>query len=380
MIVKRTNLFRYRGTALTIFAALAIAWPAVGEDETESTGRIDVEVVDADGEPVVGATVVLCDQETGQPLARGARQTIAAAFQAGTMQHGLARATTDNQGRFEFTGLQAGTYRLIAQSWGDRSKPDGGEPIAGVLEVNSEILRLHGVAERVEVSVDATPDIVIRPLGSGVLRIDEEMPNDETLLLMSTAPAAADPVLGFVGWSGPMLRNLLGGNRMPRGKTTVYGLPAGKVYVVLFAADNNPGFGAGEAEVSPGKVTDLYVPIVAGWSDGHHDPPKRLAPLFDEVKSLVAAGSFSVRRLLADRDIDVRQEALIGSNTKLPQHLNTEVALPSGRKATVGDLPWTADSHGGGCRQRETLPGLSKSAPRTRPGGRHLGRTEPRPR
>jgi len=295
-------------------------------------------VLNGDGEPVAGTTVVLCDQETGQPLARGARQTIAAAIRAGKMQRGLARATTDHRGRFRFTGLPAGTYRLIAQSWGDAGKPDGDVPIKGVLEINGEILRLHGVAERVEVSADATPDVVIRPLGSGILRLDEDMPNDETLLLLSTAPAAADPVLGFVGWSGPMLRNLLGGNRMPRGKTTVYGLPAGQVHVVLFAADNSPGFGAGEAEILPGKVTDLYVPMVAGWSNGHHDPPKRLTPLFNEVTSLVTAGSFSVRRLLSDHGIDARNVGLMGSDTKLAQHLRTRLSLPSGRQATVGDL------------------------------------------
>jgi carboxyl-terminal processing protease len=158
------------------------------------------------------------------------------------------------------------------------------------------------------------------------------------MLVISTEPLRADPILGFVGWGGPFMQNMLGGNRMPKGKTTVYGLPEGKVHVGLFANDNVPGFGTAEATIQPGKTTELYVPLVAGWSDGHHDPPKRLAPLVEELESLIFEEDLSISGVLETHGIRLQPKGLLQSQQQIAQHLEKEIKLPNGRKTTFADF------------------------------------------
>lgn len=297
-----------------------------------ATCSLEGAVVDAGGQPVAGAAVVLCQQATGVPFGQGAKRTLTEATQVGPPPKDLAYVVTDEGGRFTFTHLRAGQYRLVAQSWRDA------QSIKGPLEVNGQLLELRGVAENLKVSPDSTPEVVIRPLGTGVLRLDEKVPNDGTLLAISTEPPRADPILGFVSWGGPFMKNFIGGNRMPKGKTTVYGLPEGKVHVALFANDDVPGFGAAEATVAAGKITDLYVPLVAGWSDGHHDPPERLAPLVKELESLIFEKDLSVLGVLEKHGIRLKQKGLMQSQGEIAQYLDKEIKLPTGRTTTFADF------------------------------------------
>jgi C-terminal processing protease CtpA/Prc len=221
----------------------------------------------------------------------------------------------------------------VAQSWRDAEKP-----ITNPLDVNGSQIQLHGTAENIILANGSAKDgrvseVTIRPIGTGILRIEQEnVGNDETLLVVSKSPPSADPVLGFAGWTGPMLQNSLGMNRMPKGKTTVFGLPEGTVYYVMFAADNCPGFAADKAEIKPARTTTASTYFVASWSDARHDPPKRLKPLYKEIKKLSDEKDFSVRRFLNLKGIDFR------SYQALSENLGTKITLPSGTITTVGDL------------------------------------------
>ncbi|MBN2474932.1 MAG: hypothetical protein JXB62_10020 [Pirellulales bacterium] len=318
---------------LAVFTATAVgAAAAEPADPIEPAGSITGKVLDADGKPVADVMVMLCQQSTGVPFVQGAQHTLVEAFLDRSPQRELAFSLSDDRGRFAFDKLPLGRYRLVAQSWRDA------KPAKGLMEVHGELLELRGIAENVEVAAGASPEVAIRPLGTGILRLDEDMPNDWTVLVLSTSPPRADPILGWVGWGGPLVANLLGAHRMPKGKTTVYGLPEGKVHFVLFANDDSPGFGAGEANVKSGKITDAYAPIVAGWSDGRHDPPPRLVPLFNQVKSLAQEKDFSLPELLRKHGIELNWKGIMNSQAEISRHLSTQIELPDGTKTTFGDL------------------------------------------
>ncbi|MHC4403580.1 MAG: S41 family peptidase, partial [Planctomycetota bacterium] len=123
------------------------------------------------------------------------------------------------------------------------------------------------------------------------------------------------------------------------GETTLHGLPEGKVYLAVFAADNSPGWGAGEAVIHPNRTTVAYVPIVAAWSDGHHDPPDRLLPLFEEVKSLASGPGFTARGFLESQGVSFKRGlSPMEQQAEIGRSLDREIQLPSGTKTTVGDL------------------------------------------
>ena len=305
-----------------------------GEETAEKRGRISGVVSgSATGEPVAGACVVLCEQSSGIPLSEKTLRSLVEEFLQGREAMDPAYTVTDENGRFSFDGVPAGRYRLVSQSWRDAQQ------VKGILEVNGKEIELHGVAENVEVPSDSATQLVLRPLGTGALRIDEEAPNDDALMVVSTAPPRADPILRFVAWGGAFMGNMIGGNRMPSGETTIYGLPEGKVYLVVFANDSSPGWGGAEVTIRSGATSVVYVPIVAGWSDGHHDPPKQLLPLFEEVKSLLSEDTFSMPRFLEANGIRIEAgNDRWQRELEISRHLDRQLELPTGTKTTAADF------------------------------------------
>ena len=291
-------------------------------------GGISGKVVGAGGQPVAGAAVVLCDQAGGVPLAPGTLRPFIN-DRSRSMNGDLLFSVTDSNGRFAFEKIPAGAYRLVAQSWRNKAA------IRSVGEVNGEEIELHGAANDIRVTDGRTTDVVLRPLGTGVLRMDQRVPNDETFLILSTAPTGADPVLGFSGWTASFLQQAIGANRMPSGKTVVHGLPEGMVYVAMFAADDVPGFLDAKVQISAGQATVLpFTPFVAGWSDGRHDPPPELMPVYEEIKAMPRAESQAwLAKVFATAGIRADPK---NGQPQLSGHLDAEVVLPSGRKATFG--------------------------------------------
>jgi carboxyl-terminal processing protease len=298
-------------------------------------GSLSGQVLDTEGKPVPKVCVWVARQDNGDPLT-ASKRFWAASFLDGKESLDLAFAVTDAEGRFRFEGIPEAEYRVVSQSW------RGAKPIKGLLESNGEEIHLHGAAERVKVTAETPGAAVLRPLGRCTLAIDVKCGNNDTLLVVSTAPTRADPILAFAGWSGPFARGAIGGNRMPLGKTFVSGLPEGTVYLATFAPDNSPGWGAAEAKVRPGATTSISFPFVASWSDGQHEPPEHLAALVKELQPLVAAGKLTAESLFP-RQPEGKQKPMPGPQgmlqamARLAAHLDDEVELPTGRKARLAD-------------------------------------------
>lgn len=252
-------------------------------------GSLSGTVVDADDRPIQGITVIVCDDETGIPVSQATFRP----FTEEMKYQEIAFATTNPLGQFTLANVRPGTYRLLAQSWQDAT-----EEVEGVLEVNGRIVHLRGIAPGVVVPSPEAEQVKIRPAGNAMLNIatDPLAPNDETLLVVSRASLAADPILAFGAWTGPFIPQMLAGNRMPHGRTTIYGLPAGVVHLGAFAADNNPGFGGAQCELMAGRTSFVKIPLIASWSDGHKQPPPRLEPLVKRLSEPDAPSAMELIR------------------------------------------------------------------------------------
>jgi len=303
---------------------------------TGRAGEISGVLLGHDGQPVPRATVVLCDQATGIPVSK---QTFRPFIEGSRPDlKGLAVVTTDAQGTFRLQDVPEGRYRLIAQSWLGR------QAVLDVFLKNGREIMLRGVANGIRVPSTAAKSIVIKPLGNCVVSLDEDFPNSDALLLVSTEPLSADPVLGFASWRGPFLQHLIGANRMLDGVTKIAGLPEGEIHLSVFGNDNNGGIGAGSVLAKSDKVVQVpYIPIVCGWSNGQHDPPASLQPTFMELKQIAAKkkdfGPAFLDRLLAAKGIVVdHSEKTRDPRSPYWAHMDQVVTLPSGREVRLADV------------------------------------------
>ena len=289
-------------------------------------GAIAGRVVDADQKPVAGAYVFIFQQNTGEPLTRTKKPFTDALKEIDVKE--LWRVKTDGNGGFVFDGVPAGTYRLVAQSWRGGAKKDG-KPF----EVNGGVVDLRGVAANIEVQAGQRSDALLKPLGSGVLHLDLDVSNSWSVLVLSLKPSRADPVLGFAGWTGSFAQNIIGSNRMPKGVTTLTGLPAGTVHAVTFANDNNAAWGAATFEIAEGKRTEGTIEYVGTWSDARHEPPQSLQNLATKLKDI------NIYELLK------KQHGFSGSRAggmwtgfaKAAALLDKSLVLPDGEKIRCGD-------------------------------------------
>ncbi len=319
----------WRKPAWIVIAGGILAGGIAAADEGSLAGR----VVDEQGRLVVGAMVLVCDQKSGfpvdaesfQPITEKNLQTMAAEY-------------SDERGEFSLAKVKPGEYRLLAQSWEDAKKP-----VRGPIEVNGATVRMHGLFERVKVPSDEAAQIVFRPLGTATLDVttDPKAPNNETLLIISRAPLAADPILAFSAWSGEFIPQMIAANRMPLGRTTFHGMPEGVVHLAAFAADNNAGFGGATATLAAAQTSIASVPMIASWSNGHKKPPERLQALVGQVQKMEA---MAVKKLIAEQHPDVakaiesREGGIAKQMAVLAPFLDREIALPSGQRVPLKDL------------------------------------------
>ena len=327
MVAKRLQALVALGMALIATGPVS-GQPGSAEPEPAVlAGR----VVGAEGEPIPGALVFICDQKTGVPIDRETSRPFIESAR-GPLNAEFAFAVSAMDGRFVLPGLMPGTYRLVGQRW---PSPRVDTPLKDPIAVIGREVEACGVLDDVAVPARAEQVIVLRGLGTGVLHIDQQAPNDETLLLVSKAPLAGDPILGLRAWDARFLRGLVAYNRMPKGETIVRGLPGGKLYVAMFAGDNVPGFAAAEVEIRPDETTRLHTPFVAAWSDGRHDPPSRLRPLFDDLQ----AKHFTLSEVFGNEHLDgVGMRSPLGKVIESIGPLERVVDLPNGKTASVADL------------------------------------------
>lgn len=318
-------------------------------------------VLDAQGAGVAGAYVIICDQQSGIPLDQGTFQLFTDRLLTPRAHPtDVAHAVTDEKGRFRFQRLPAGEYRLVAQSWKDA------RPAEEILGMMSRAIHLRGVADHLRLSPESSPDVVLRPLGTGVLRIDDntdefdehygdraderiKIKNTASFVAISTSPLRGDSILGFPAWGGAFARNLIGAGRKLPGKATIYGLPEGKVYVALGAwADQDTGYGAGEAVIRPATPADLKIPLIARWAKNRFRPPQRLMPLIGAMDGFNRAfkeyhpGHY-MRVTMNCNGISLQPEPsgvdyVWHHYDQIARHMQREVGLPQGGTATFGDV------------------------------------------
>ena len=299
-------------------------------------GEISGFLSDAGQKPVPGATIVLCDTDTGIPVSKAEYKpfTQDSPFNI----EGIVTTNTDALGGFIFTDVPKGHYRLIAQSW------NGTSLVQNIFKKHSKEIILRGVTGEISVPSQKATNITIRPLGTAVVTIDENFPNNGGFLLISTAAVSTDPILGFVSWRGQFLQNLIGANVMPSGFTKISGLPEGTIHLSVFANDNAGGLGAGCVKAKAGEtVMANYIPIVCGWSNGQHTPPKEMEKVYKEVRQIYIKEKKNLlpffNRILANSGIKVKKPE--DSNMTLSiyyPHLQEVVTLPSGQKARFADV------------------------------------------
>jgi hypothetical protein len=297
-------------------------------------GVIAGTVSDAEGSPVAGTCVIVCDAGTGIPVATPGYRRVGADEDA--VEEDIERIAflrTDAQGRFRFEGVPAGEYRLVAQSW------LRAEPVAEISAVNGSEITLHGVADRVVIEGESESTVDIRPLGDLTLQVSVKSANSDTLMMVSPRPLRADPILGFAGWGGPFCANWVAINRMPLGKTTIRGLPPGTVHIGLFANDNNPGWAGASAELRPGTETKVWLHFVASWSDGLQSPPPELTRLIARLMVNDIRSPGRVTQMLADDGVEVpKSQHFIGIMGFMGEHADRELTLPDGSTHRAGDV------------------------------------------
>lgn len=261
-----------------MFATLAVLTvtalsdpPTPAPDPAIGPAAIIGRVLDADDMPVAGVLVSVCDAATGAPVRNGTWAPFADdPGDVETALMDLAAATTDANGRFRLVDVAPGRYRLLAQSWDAQPTPPN------ALSTNGRTVRVRGLVE-IDLQPGETESVELLPLGTAILILGDHAGNDDTLVMVSLGAPLADPIVGFFAWPGPFLQELVAFNRMPDGVSTIRGLPAGDAHVVVFSADNVPGFGATSVTLDPAWPTCVEIPFVVTWSDGVHSPPPRLA-------------------------------------------------------------------------------------------------------
>ena len=326
--------------ALLTFFLVITATPVLAREKGEKTepvpvqtGSIEGTVRDEQDNAVTGACVILIDDASGVPVRRDSYQPFTRNVEDDDSYEKIAFSLTDENGEFAFSDLPEGTYRLIAQSW------NSDKPTANPLDVNGTVVFLHGVAENVKVSPGKASEVHITPLGNLSLRVKVKSANNDTLLLVSREPTSADPATGFTGWVGPFAKNILAGNRMPQGKTTIRGLPPGMVHVAVFANDDRPGWGAASVELQPATVTTVVIPFVAEWSDGMQSPSPKLAKLQEKLIDLKLDTRSAVYQLLEDNGISLdTTSGFYSAYANLGRHVGDILTLPDGSQVTVGDF------------------------------------------
>jgi hypothetical protein len=160
--------------------------------------------------------------------------------------------------------------------------------------------------------------------------------------MLSTAAPLGDPVLGFTALGDRFLDNLIGGNRMPDGRTKVIGLPPGPIHAAVFMPDNVAGFGIGTLDASAAGAQSF--PMVAAWSNGKHDPPEHIARVVEGLKRAAGAERVPDDFLYRVVGVDAARVKQVREATNAADPLEQHAA----RMALLGPLDRSVDVAGVG--------------------------------
>lgn len=294
-------------------------------------GVISGTVESVSGEPTSGAIVLITEAELGLPLSSDG--TTSPKFGRGN-SYPLS-VQTGPAGKFALE-VPDGTYNLFAQSWQGTLLPMKGIPI-GDIKSFSDTVSAEGRVAEIAVPSKQALDVRLKPAGSGTVQLRFDSANDASLAVVSTAPPALDPVLGFAGWVGDFLDNAVAINRVPKGRTDFHNLPAGSIYIAVFANDNKPGFGVSHVELKDGQTTTVGMKLVADWSNGRKTPPAELAELYQKFEE----NKWSLKDLPSLPKIPFQRTMPLPVGTRqVLVDFNPTVTLPDGSTASAKDV-WT---------------------------------------
>jgi hypothetical protein len=297
----------------------------------QTSGSFQIEgTITRPGDGCNQAVVVLCDLASGEPLCRQNLRPFTLLM--GTTNDDIAidwaLAIPDAAGHFQFTNIPAGNYIAVAQAWSGQTQP------TNIINFRGETIHLLG-REVVAVPSDSALNLKLTAPGTHSIQFDQQFPNDDGFLMLGTRPQRGDPVLSWLGWGTNFISHLIGFNAMPRGRTTVHGLPE-EAYASIFMNDDSPGFGS--TRLHFGKTYPVKMPVVGGWSDGYKTPPANLVWLvellqtnrfkIDELLGITARPRASQSFLERERD---RARLLLPIWDK-------EIILPTGQKTSAVDL------------------------------------------
>lgn len=322
------RLLTHLACLLPCFVAANCFGQPPARDETHTIFGIVQEL--RSGTPDV--PVCLCDGETGMPLSKDGYQPIEwGKSQPANLEESMAITKTDDKGRFRFENVPDGKYRLVAQKWIG--------PFKGIFQEHGTVIQLMGTADDIVVPRPKEYQkalVALTPPGHGIVRFDQRVPNSDTFLFLSMVEPQFDPIMGLQAMGKPFLKNLVGVNRMPLGKTTVINAPAKPLYAFFFAPDNSPGFATVSAPPSKHGLTIVSAePFVAGWSDGRRTPPPKLA----ELSNWLDERDLKIDKLLNIPELSLATHAAYTKRTReLSGQLDRIVDLPEGRKTRVADL------------------------------------------
>lgn len=288
-----------------------------------ATNRIAGTVMEVRG-GTPDVTLILCDQNSGLPVTANTFQPFTESRPLNFPPQ-LATTLSGARGSFAFTNVPPGEYRIVAQKWTG--------PFKGIFELHGGVIQLFGVADHIRVPSPEAETLSLSPPGDSVLVLDLAMPNNGTLMVLSTKPLLADPILGFHAPGTNFLSHAIGLNVMPYGRTTVVGLPKDTIHAWFFVNDNSPGFAADTYEMREPYLRAPQISFVAGWSDGRHDPPERLKTL----SVLLSQHGVTPYSLLGmDKELPMAKQ--LAQLQKFYGELDRRVALPNGDFATMSDL------------------------------------------
>lgn len=291
-------------------------------------------LVDARGNPVEGALVVACDADSGMPLCGGNWEPLGSMLDRDGQQAlvQMQFRHTGADGSFAFEDVPKRGVKLIAQHW------DTDSPIGAPLEVNGANVTL-AASQIVSAQAISTEPVRLQARGNSMLSIHCDSGNNETLVIVSASPTIADPILGFAGWQGAFTRDAIAWNRAPLGETTFAGLPPGTVFITIFSADNNPGFGQAEVELRDGWLAEVEIPWVASWSNGLHLPPESIATVQEQLRRHDLLSAPRWMNYLQEQGIELaRPDHPLRALTTDATVLETRVDLPDNAGSVrVGD-------------------------------------------
>ena len=250
---------------------------AMASGRPAADGILTGQLLTSQGKPNrhANAFVFLVDQKSGWPIDADSGRPVGRATGFRGID-GWKHARTNEEGQFRFDRLPPGAYRLVAQSW------PGQTHVPSMKSADSPIM-LHGAANNVRVQSGETTRAGIRALGSAALQITCEPLEGNAFVFVGLKPCHADPILGPALWSDEFLNSIVSAVHLRGGRQTIFGLPDDRaVHVRYLNYDNNPGLGGLSVTTQP--LTRVTLPVYATWSNGFHQPLKRLATLVEWVR------------------------------------------------------------------------------------------------